>query len=82
MPRFYFDTKLNGSVFEDPEGADFETLAAAKHEALAAAAAFTAERLLRGNKIQDEEKIVRSENGETVARFKMRDALKELAAQA
>lgn len=75
MPRFFFDTQLDDSVFKDPEGADFATPEEALHQALEDAAAYAGDRLAHGLPLDDEIKLLRSESGEIIARFTVREAL-------
>jgi hypothetical protein len=75
MPRFFFDTKLDDSVYEDTDGAEFSTPEEALRQALEDAAAYAGDRLAHGAELDDEMKLLRSETGELVAQFTLREAL-------
>jgi hypothetical protein len=49
MPRFYFDVREGGRFAPDEEGADFDSLDAAEHEAVCAAAEIGRDRLPKGD---------------------------------
>ena len=78
MPRFFFDTKIKETVFEDTEGADFETVEQAVQRSLEDATEFAGNRMSHGDAIDGEEKIIRSEAGEIVARFTIEDAVRKM----
>jgi hypothetical protein len=79
MPRFFFDTKLDGSVFKDPDGAEFATPEEALRQALEDAAAYAGDRLAHGAQLDDEMKLLRSESGETIAQFTLLEALQRVS---
>jgi hypothetical protein len=79
MRRFFFDTKVHDSVFRDPEGAEFATAEEALRHALEEAAAYAGDRLAHGRDLDDEMKLLRSENGEVVAQFTFREALQRMS---
>jgi hypothetical protein len=81
MPRFFFDTKLHDSVFRDPEGAEFATDEEALRQALEDAAAYAADRLAHGSHLDEEMKLLRSELGETIAQFTLREALRRMSVE-
>jgi hypothetical protein len=78
MQRFFFDTKVHDSVFKDPEGAEFATADEALRQALEDAAAYAGDRLAHGGELDDEVKLVRTEGGEVVAQFTLREALQRM----
>ena len=49
MPRFYFDVREGGRFAPDEEGTDFDSLDAAEHEAVCAAAEIGRDRLPKGH---------------------------------
>jgi hypothetical protein len=49
MPRFYFDVREGGRFAPDEEGTDFDSLDAAEHEAVCAAAEIGRDRLPKGD---------------------------------
>ena len=49
MPRFYFDVRDGGRFAPDEEGTDFDSLDAAEHEAVCAAAEIGRDRLPKGD---------------------------------
>jgi hypothetical protein len=75
MPRFYFDTDLRGEVHRDEEGQEFADASAALHDAKVGAAEYVADIIARGGTPDHEEKLVRDESGDIVARFVITDPL-------
>jgi hypothetical protein len=79
MPRYFFDTQINDSVFQDAEGADFETDDMAVRQAIEDAQAFGGDRLAHGGALDGEIKIVRAETGDIIARFTIEEAVRKLS---
>jgi hypothetical protein len=77
MPRFYFDSRIKGKVLRDEEGAEFgsveEALACAKQGLLE----YGADHLAYGEAADDEETLVRSEDGRIVGSIHVKEALAE-----
>jgi hypothetical protein len=78
MPRYFFDTEIRGSVFPDPEGADFESDETAVRQAIEDAQAFGGDRLAHGGPLDGEIKIVRAETGDIIARFTIEEAVRRM----
>ena len=79
MPKFFFDTKLDDITFQDPDGADFGSAEEAAQQAIEDAAAYAGDRIAHGRELDDEVKIVRSEAGEIIAQFTLREALERMS---
>ncbi|MDB5641858.1 MAG: hypothetical protein JWN07_1175 [Hyphomicrobiales bacterium] len=80
MPRFFFDTKLQGQVFLDAEGMEFATREDALKQAFEDAASYAGDRLAHGVDLDHEVKSLRSETGEIVAEFTLLEALQRMTA--
>jgi hypothetical protein len=78
MPRYFFDTQIKDSVFQDAEGAEFETDDLAMRQALQDAKTLGADRLAHGGSVDSEIKIVRAETGDIIARFTIKEAVRKL----
>ncbi|MES5100179.1 hypothetical protein ABUK73_18295 [Agrobacterium sp. BA1120] len=64
--RYYFHVRRHQELQKDPEGAEFETLEAARDEAFQAAREILAERMVRGEVIDGEVFEITTEEGEIV----------------
>jgi hypothetical protein len=74
MPRFHFDTNIHGELHLDEEGAEYPDVSSAVHAAKSGAAEYLADKIAHGRSPDDEEKIVRAEDGKIVAPFMIYDA--------
>lgn len=75
MARFYFDTHIRGKVHRDYDGSEYPDAETAIHAAKVGAAEYVSDRIAHGRAADHEEKLVRTENGEIVARFMITDTL-------
>lgn len=72
MPKYYFHIRDGQDLAHDPEGAEFETLEAARKEAANSARELLAQRLLRGDVIDGQAFELTTEDGDIadIVRFK------------
>lgn len=76
MPRFYLHLRMGDALVEDPDGAEFASVAAARAEAIAAAREFMSERVRRG-KLPDLNSCfeITEEDGRVVLMVEFHEAL-------
>ncbi len=67
MTRYYFHVRSAAGLDHDPEGAEFEDIAAANREALQAAREMVAEMVLAGDKIDGNQFEITDEAGIVVS---------------
>jgi hypothetical protein len=72
MPKYYFHIRDGQDLAPDPEGAEFESLEAARMEAIHSARELVAQRILRGDVVDGQAFELTSEDGEVadIVRFK------------
>lgn len=76
MPRFFLHVRNGSELVEDPDGEEFDTLAAAEREAEAAARDLMAERLRCGLSMDvDREMVISAEDGAIASTIPFRRAL-------
>jgi hypothetical protein len=78
LPRFYFDTSLHGRVHLDLEGEEYPDAPSAVQAAKFGAAEYIADQIAHGGSPDDEEKLIRTEDGKIIARFRALDMLGEV----
>ena len=64
VPRFFFDQRIRGWVLYDGEGEVFASVAEAMAHAETEMIKLVAERLEKGRRFEEEETLVRTEEGE------------------
>jgi len=67
VPRYYFDQRIRGWVLYDGEGEVFGSTAEALAHAEVEMLKLTADRVEKGRAYEEEEILVRSENGQIAA---------------
>jgi hypothetical protein len=72
MPKFFFHIRDGQDLAADPEGAEFESLEAARKEAINSARELLSQRILRGEVVDGQAFELTSEDGEVadIVRFK------------
>jgi hypothetical protein len=72
MPKYYFHIRDGQDLAPDPEGAEFESLEAARMEAINSARELLSQRILRGDVVDGQAFELTSEDGEVadIVRFK------------
>ena len=72
MPKYYFHIRDGQDLAPDPEGAEFESLEAARVEAINSARELVAQRILRGDVVDGQAFELTSEDGKVadIVRFK------------
>ena len=74
MPHFHFHVRDGDSLLEDPEGADFPDLGAARADAVVASREVLAERIKAGLPLGGLQFEIRDKAGQLVATVPIRDA--------
>lgn len=78
LPRFYFDTILDGQVYHDLQGEEYLDAPSAVQAAKFGTAEYIADRIAHGGSPNDEERLIRTQDGEIIARFRVLDMLGEV----
>lgn len=76
MPKYYFHIRDGQDLALDPEGAEFETLEAARKEAANSARELLAQRLLRGDVIDGQAFELTTEDGDIADIFRFKDVMR------
>ena len=76
MPVFHFHTRIDGHLFEDPDGSELPNLEAARAEAFAAAREAIAEQIRMGKSVGGRSFEIADEAGRILATVTSRDVLK------
>ena len=75
MPKFYFHIRHGDVVKQDPEGSELASIEEARQEAVLAARELLAERLLRGQPVNDDVFEIADEGGIVVDTVAFRSVL-------
>lgn len=76
MPKFYFHIRDGQDLARDPEGAEFETLEAARKEAINSARELLSQRILRGDVVDGQAFELTGEDGAVAEIVRFKDAMR------
>jgi hypothetical protein len=76
MPKFYFHIRDGQNLTLDPEGAEFETLEAARVEAMNSARELLSHRILRGDVVDGQAFELTGEDGTVLNIVRFKDVMR------